>query len=227
MFERCFFINLDGSVERRERFFANVAAVDWPFPRPERFAGIEETPPSQYRAGRGGWGCLRSHTEIYHRCILEGVRSVVVFEDDAFFPDDFGERVRTFMAAVPEDWQQVYFCASHTAMPRVVNSQVLQCTQVNMGTAYALQGGGLSKAHAFLASVPDVMADPNLHIDVLFATLHKGEQIRAYAPWRSIVGHAPGLSDRLAVDGKVGRWNDIEWFNLPDEALHILEECEC
>ncbi|MCK9569311.1 glycosyltransferase family 25 protein [Candidatus Pacearchaeota archaeon] len=227
MFDRCYYINLDRSTERRDRFERNVAAVDWPFPKPIRFAAIQEDAPPAHCAGRGAWSVLRSHVEIFHKCIMEGVPSVVVFEDDAVFPEDFGDRVREFMAAVPADWQQIYLSASHTSMPKVVNDKVLRCTCANLGLAYALQGGGLSKCHAFLASVPGVIAHKNLHIDTIFATLHEGEQIKAFCPWSNLVGHDVGPSERLASQGTIGVWNHVEWFNLSDKTIHQLRESLC
>lgn len=223
MIERCYVINMDRSVQRRLAFAKNVAAVDWPLPRPERFVGVDEEPPPQYRVGRGAWGCLRSHLDIYHHCICEGVESVAIFEDDAVFPADFGEQFDNFMAAVPNDWQQVYLCGNHSAVPEVVNSQVLRCTGTNVTAGYLLRRGGLSKVHAFLASVPGVIVHPYLHIDVIFATLHKYGLIRAYAPWRSMVGQRAGPSDRARVEGNEYSWDHDEFFPLPSHVLRELE----
>lgn len=218
-FEACFYINLDGNTGRRERFEHRVQEADWPFPRPERWPGVCEPAPDFWRTGKGAWGCFLAHFRILHHCLESDIRSVVIFEDDAVFCEDFGERVRNFMAAVPSDWQQVYFGGNHTTLPpTVVNATVLRARGVSATHAYAVRGAGLSAIHEMLGRFPVALEDENAHIDAMWNMLHQAGQIKSYAPWRWLVGQAAGGSDRC---GYV--WEKDEWFNLSDEALKKAE----
>jgi len=90
--ERCFLMNLDRRDDRLREWMQQLPQP-WPFPNVERFAAIDGrklSTPEQWRAGNGAWGCYRSHLLILEKCLLEGIDSYVVFEDDAV------RRCRTF-----------------------------------------------------------------------------------------------------------------------------------
>lgn len=219
-FDACFYINLDTNEARRETFCRRVKEADWPFPTPERWPGVVEPAPDWWRTGKGAWGCFLAHFRLYHYCLEAGIRAPVIFEDDAVFCEDFGERVKTFMAAVPNDWQQVYFGGNHTTLPpTVVNAEVLRGRGVSATHAYALRGAGLSAIHEMVGRFPVAIEDENAHIDAMWNMLHQAGQIKTYTPWRWLVGQAAGGSDRC---GYV--WEADEWFQLSDEALRKAEE---
>lgn len=220
MFDACFYINMDRSIQRRDRFLAAVAGVDdWPFPVPVRWPGVEEAAPPWWRTGDGAWGCFLAHFALYHHCIARKIERPVIFEDDAVFVEDFGEQVRNFLAAVPEDWHQIYFGGNHFTPPTVVNSAVLRCKGTNCNHAYALRGAGLSAIHELVGRFPGVLTDDNAHIDVMFNTLHVGGHLRSYAPWRWLVGQCANVSER---NGYV--WTESNYWNIPEEALHKAAE---
>ncbi len=88
----------------------------WPFPDVERFAAIDGrrlATPEQWRAGNGAWGCYRSHLLILEKCLLEGIDSYVVFEDDAGFVPDFVEHLEAYVRELPEDWGLAYLGGQH------------------------------------------------------------------------------------------------------------------
>ena len=98
--ERCFLMNLDRRGDRLRDWMKQLPQP-WPFPQPERFAAVDgrhiATPP-QWRAGNGAWGCYRSHCLILEKCLLEGIDSYVVFEDDAGFGEGFQERLAEYVS---------------------------------------------------------------------------------------------------------------------------------
>ena len=119
----------------------------WPFPEPERFPAIDgrrlATPP-QWRAGNGAWGCFRSHLLILEKCLLEGIDSYVVFEDDAGFADDFPARLRRFVGELPDDWGMVYLGGQHLYAgkhpPQKITDHVYRPYNVNRTHAFMVRG---------------------------------------------------------------------------------------
>lgn len=215
MFDACYYINLDSNPGRREAFERRVRSVkDWPFPKPQRWTGVQEHAPPFWKTGDGAWGCFAAHVNLLHHCIIHGIESVVVFEDDAVFVDDFAERVRDFMSAVPDDWHQIHFGGNHCKSPTVHNDKVLRSRGCNCTWAYAVRGAGLSCIHELVGRFPKALHDENSHIDVMFSMLQHAEQMKAYAPWRWLCGQAAGRSDRCGYE-----WEKDEWFHLPEETL--------
>jgi len=218
MFDACFYINLAASEGRRAGFLHRAAETDWPFPRPERWPGVCESAPAWWRTGDGAWGCFLAHFRLYQHCMERGIQSAVIFEDDAVFVDDFAKRFRQFMAAVPDDWQHVCIGGNHVTPPTVVNRLVLRAKGCNGTWAYALRREGFYAIHELLSRFPIALRDENAHIDVFWNTLHQAGHLKAYTPWRGLVGQAAGRSDRC---GYV--WNKDEFFNISDESLKKAE----
>jgi len=222
LFEACYYINLDRSPERNERFLRAVAAVkDWPFKPPIRWAGVDVEPPSWHRAGRGGWGCLLSHIEILTHCLIHGVRSVMIFEDDAVFCDGFGSRAREFYANVPDDWNQIYFGGNHYALPEVVDENVLLARICNTTHAYAIQGSAMSILHQALATFPNCLQDENCHVDAIYGSFHQLRKLKAYTPWKFLVGQAAIVSERTGRQS----WDEDLYFDLHDSVRERLKQC--
>ena len=150
--ERCFLINLDRRDDRLREWMQQLPQP-WPFPDPERFAAIDgrrlATPP-QWRAGNGAWGCYRSHLLILEKCLLEGIDSYVVFEDDAGFVPDFIDCVREFVAELPADWGLAYLGGQHLMAgknpPRKISSHVYRPYNVNRTHAFMVRGRENMKA---------------------------------------------------------------------------------
>lgn len=69
--------------------------------------------PRQWRAGKGARGCDRFHRLVLEKCLLEGIDSYVVFEDDAGFTSDFPDRLNQFVAKRPSDWGLADFGGQH------------------------------------------------------------------------------------------------------------------
>jgi GR25 family glycosyltransferase involved in LPS biosynthesis len=50
------------------------------------------------------WCCRESHLRVWNQAILEGVRHLLVFEDDAVIPETFDQQAEAFFSELPEDW---------------------------------------------------------------------------------------------------------------------------
>lgn len=237
MFNRCFYVNLDRRPDRRERFEAQIAAMpDWPFPPPERVPAVDQDPPGWHQAGKGAWGCFRSHMNIYHYAMTHALRSVLIFEDDAVFCEDFCARARAFVEAVPDDWDMIYLGGNHylrlpissqgmgtllgPLLPEPVNDLVLCPHIVNTTHAYALNRNAIRCVYEILARFPEAMMDDDFHMDTLLGSLHELRAVKAYCPWEWLVGQGAGLSDISHFDHEGEPW----WFQLPPEVLEYLRK---
>ena len=144
--ERCFQMNLDRRDDRLREWLDQLPNP-WPFPEPERFAAIDgrrlATPP-QWRAGNGAWGCYRSHLLILEKCLLEGIDSYVVFEDDAGFGSEFTEQLQQYVAELPDDWGLAYLGGQHLYAgkhpPQKVSERVYRPFNVNRTHAFMVRG---------------------------------------------------------------------------------------
>jgi hypothetical protein len=150
--ERCFLMNLDRRGDRLRDWMKQLPQP-WPFPQPERFAAVDgrhiATPP-QWRAGNGAWGCYRSHCLILEKCLLEGIDSYVVFEDDAGFGEDFRERLQEYVNELPADWGLAYLGGQHLYAgkhpPHKVSERVYRPYNVNRTHAFMVRGRDNMKA---------------------------------------------------------------------------------
>jgi predicted O-methyltransferase YrrM len=142
---KAYCINLNRRTDRRTQFesMCRRAGVDV-----ERFPAIDgfdvELPHSRGEGDRGIYGSLLSHMAVIQRARDLGLPEVMVFEDDAVFPEWFLEETNYFFSIVPADWGMIYFGGhgwprrwSHVSGPvlRGTNIHHLECYVVR-NTAY-------------------------------------------------------------------------------------------
>jgi GR25 family glycosyltransferase involved in LPS biosynthesis len=230
--ERCFLINLERRDDRLKEWTYQVPA-SWPFPDVERFVAIDGrklTTPPQWRAGGGAWGCFRSHLLILERCLLEGISSYVVFEDDAGFVPDFTERFRSFVDELPEDWGLVYLGGQHlyTAKhpPRKLSELVYRPYNINRTHAFMVRGRETMKILYRHLNWNDWQSNHHIdhHLGRLtqrrYEALVEGkniqrESISVYSPDRWLVGQLPTKSN---ICGR--KWTQTRFFNDAKNADH-------
>lgn len=149
--EKTYLINMDRRVDRLNEF--NETLPDpWPFPEVERYRAVDgskvPTPP-QWKNGNGAWGCYRSHLNILEDCLMNGVSSYVVFEDDAGFCDDFTERVQEYIEHLPEDWGLAYLGGQNLktakSPPQPINDFVFRPYNVNRTHAFMVRGNEMMR----------------------------------------------------------------------------------
>lgn len=205
----------------------------WPFPQPERFAAINgrKLPtPAQWRAGNGAWGCYRSHLLILEKCLLEGIDSYVVFEDDAGFVPDFTERLDGFVRQLPKDWGLAYLGGQHLFAskhpPVRISDHVYRPYNVNRTHAFMVRGRDNMKV--LYRHLTWNSWHKKHHIDHhlgrliqrRYQSLEEGknidkESIAVYTPDRWMVGQLPTKSN---ICGR--KWNQTRFFNDARNADH-------
>jgi hypothetical protein len=224
MFDRVVIINLDRRPDRWLRIGANLAQIDWPFAEPVRVAahdGRQDPPPACFAHTPGAWGCLMSHLKVCNQAIRDGIESLLIFEDDGFFPLDFELRARRFLDAVPDDWESLYLGGYHylpAGWPRPIDGEVLQGRCVLGTWAYALRGRAIRALGRALEQAPQAIAEDRFGVDRLWGVLHRDRIIKVYTPWQWAVHHGGGRSD---TNGRQYRTHD---FRLPEIVSHALRQ---
>jgi len=222
MFDRVSIINLDRRPDRWLQIRANLEAIDWPLPEPDRISahdGRQSPPPDWFRHTPGAWGCLVSHLKVCSQAIRDGVNSVLIIEDDAHFPIDFADRLGPFLAAVPDDWEAIYLGGYHfleAGDPVPVDDQVLRGRCVLGTWAYALRGRAIRALGRAIEQAPRLAAEELFGVDRLWGRLHLDGIVRVYTPWRWLVHHGGGRSD---TNGRHYLTHD---FNMPAEVTDRL-----
>ncbi len=211
--ERIYVINLRKRPERLASFRDLQRRSGWQLAEPIVFEAIDGDAvgvPLHFRQGGGAWGCLRSHCSILERCIMDGVGSVLVLEDDAeWFPDAW-DRLTSFLDQAPKDWCQLMLGGQHMQTPDQVSPGVLRCRNTQRTHAYVIRGAAMrSLCRAWYGST--------VHIDwVMGGDWQRGWPV--YAPDPFIFGQAGGKSD---ISGRLN--NSLYWNSPMNEPVIALD----
>jgi GR25 family glycosyltransferase involved in LPS biosynthesis len=211
--ERVYLVNLKKRPERLAAFRALQESRGWMLPQARILEAIDGDVvgvPSHFRQGGGAWGCLRSHCSILERCLMDGVSSVLILEDDVeWFPDAW-DRLARFLEVAPRDWSQLMLGGQHQQTPDKIADGVVRCKNTQRTHAYAIRGEAMkSLLRSWLGS--------SVHIDwVMGGDWQRGWPV--YAPDPFIFGQRGGKSDIS------GRLNNSLYWNAPmDQVVIALE----
>jgi len=207
-FDRVVVVNLARRPERLERFRSLL--TDWPFNTPERFEAVDGQAvgvPAEWDKGAGAWGCLLSHRQILDRAIADGVRALLVLEDDAYPVENFAARAMEFLRNVPPDWDGLHFGAQHLLPPRPLRPGVVRCGASNRTHAFAVRGRLMPILSQFWHNTT------NDHCDIVLSSLMS--HFNFYAPDPLLIGQDSGHSDIT------GRRENLRFLS-PVQKLAIL-----
>ena len=214
MFAHAFVINLRFKTDRLESFQASYPAC---LPKAEVWPAIHGdtvSHPEWWTAGRGAWGCYRSHLQILEHCYNTGVESYIVFEDDAIFRPDFEARLSRVLAELPADWQQLYLGGQllHEVAhpPRRIGEAICIPYNVNRTHCFAVHRRGYEALYQHLHQVPFAA---NEHIDHHLGRLHESGRLKVYCSSRWLVGQDSGPSNIS------GNTNAATFFVDPERLL--------
>lgn len=197
--ERTFVINLDIRRDRLEKFYASLPS-DFILGQPERWQAIHGDSvkhPDWWTAGNGAWGCYKSHLNILEYCLNNHIDSYTVFEDDAFFREDFNERMTTFFTHLPSNWGMAYLGGQllhvEKYTPEIINEYVYRPFNVNRTHAFMVNGSSaMTELYRFLQAVP---FEQGYHIDHHLGLLHERKKLFVYCPHQWLVGQNTSTSN--------------------------------
>jgi Glycosyltransferase family 25 (LPS biosynthesis protein) len=146
VFDRIVCINLDFRQDRWGAFKAKIDSIPLlqGVCRIRAIHGDTVGVPSFYTQGGGAWGCRQSHLRALEDALMDGIQTLLVFEDDVCFAKDFQYRLTEFMSLIPNDWHGLMLGGQHvgpdstprdTYVPSIKRSRNTQRTH-----AYAVRG---------------------------------------------------------------------------------------
>lgn len=217
-------INLKRRPDRLRQVRAALSKCHWPFKRPEAFAaidGLSASLPPGWTHGHGAWGAMLSHRAILEAADKDGVNRLLVLEDDVCFAEDFRSRVELFLAAVPEDWDQLMIGGQHMSQggkPTLVRPGVYRCVDCERMHCYAIRGRFMQK---------------------FLRRLHGGGKFNGLTHCDCILGRDPEMQRRhkvyapeLFLAGQERSQSDInhsyqprKFWNPPGPELSVINLC--
>jgi hypothetical protein len=186
-FDKIYVINLDRRPDRYEEFQKEISKYG--IENVERFSAIDGVTitPNNMKLLAGEIGVLESHLEIVKKCKEEGLKNVLIMEDDVYFSDEI-LKLDEYMAAVPEDWEFLYFGGNHVygEPPILVNDKViklnytvaLQCVAINSSVFDVVEG---------------VLPKRQKQVDAYYAELQ--ETFNVYGFYPNMAKQTAGFSD--------------------------------
>lgn len=226
-FERVVCISLRRREDRRRRLRALADRTGWPFREIEFMdavdggSGCVPVPPG-FISGGGAWGCRQSWVRVLEQAMADGVRSILVLEDDAIWRDDVGEHCQAFFENVPANWEAVFLGGQNMATPPRIAPGVCRTVNTQRTHAIGLRGNGIRNAYAVIAS-------SDRHID------HKlgpsaGTWRTSYQPEQFIFGQDATKSDISGRQDYARFWTHpaanypVLWLNATADVANRLTE---
>jgi hypothetical protein len=211
-FDRIVVVNLKRRTDRLANFRRELERISWPFIEPIIFEAIDGNIvpcPNGWQQGGGAWGCRQSEARILEQAIMDGVKHLLVLEDDACFFQDFNEQVNKFLTNVPKDFDGLMLGGQHIQPPKKVTESIVKCVNCQRTHAYSVKG-------RYMRDLYSKWMEPatKVHIDWLMGPMHKNYNI--YAPDPFIIGQDRSKSD---INGAV---NPRKMWNAPSADAPII-----
>lgn len=124
----------------------------------------------------GELGLIETHINIIKEAIDKKYESILIFEDDVYFNDEF-LKIDEYMVALPTDWEMLYLGGNHTygRPPEHINNKVLRLNRTYTTHAIAIK----SSLFELILENTKLMEK---QIDVYYADLHTIKNVYGFSP---------------------------------------------
>lgn len=178
-FDRVAVINLDRRTDRLISFESQAKDLGIDF---ARYSAVD----AQALDISAMTACRQSHHKVLTDAAADGVRRLLVLEDDAEFRENFNEDFARLVSVLPDDWQMFYLGAN-VSSPVDIGIQGLCKSNAALTThAYGV------KAEMFDTLI-QANQDKRYPIDLIYSDLHPRFQV--YVAWPGLVGQRSSFSD--------------------------------
>lgn len=202
-FERIYCINLD---RRTDRWQEATLLFERFNVRVQRISGMEDQKP---------WNGLRNTViRIFENSIRQGYESILIFEDDIDWGEDFEERLNSCWEFLPEDWDMFYFSAAHQQWPKQYNEKLFKLSWSTAAHAIAFKSKCFEKVLSALKENEDA-------IDVIYSKLQP--TLNAYACIDPIAWQRRSFSD---IEGEEKWYPYLKDVNFYYRYMHGLVNIE-
>lgn len=205
-------IHLEKRPNRWENFLAGLP--ECLRGRVEKFPGMDGTKfdiPRWWKGNHGSYGCYLAHRRLLEECLNDGTRSLLVFEDDAEFCENFETRAAIFHEHLPADAEWIFYGGQHLRTeirkPEKVNEHVYIPYNVNRSHAFSLRGQRVMRLlHRYLSETD--WTGP-FHSDHRLGEIQMARAARVYCPDRWLVFQRPGFSDIENREKDHPKWRGV------------------
>jgi GR25 family glycosyltransferase involved in LPS biosynthesis len=205
-FQKIYCINLDRRTDRwkdaSELFQSYGIEV-------ERVSGIEDEIP---------WNGLRKTViGIFKRAIEEGLETILIFEDDIDWSNDFSNSFERCWNSLPDDWDMFYFSAAHQYWPPKHNDLLFKLTWSTAAHAIGF------KRRCFDAVLHDLENSMDA-IDVIYSRLQT--RLNAYCCINPIAWQRRSFSDIEREEKWYPYLKDINFYHRYMHGLVTIDDEE-
>jgi glycosyl transferase family 25 len=169
-------INLDRRPERWKKVAKQFARYG--IRSVVRSAGVDgwkmNIPPA-WPYSPGHYGCLLSHLAVLRAARNKGVASVLIFEDDCVFDEEFNQKFPHYMKQVPPDWDMLLLGGKHYQEPIKISDNIVRLRETYLTHAYALK-------HNIIAALIELCEQEQLAVDDYTVELQKSFNCYCFVP---------------------------------------------
>lgn len=188
-FDKTCVINLDRRPDRYESFKKEMSKFK--IENIEKFSAIDgknfEIENQTRKLLDGEIGVLQSHLEIIKKAKSDGLKNILILEDDVYFTDEI-LKLEEYMSLVPKDWDFIYFGGNHIygKPPQLINEKIIK-----LNYTVALQCVAIN--NTMFEVIEAILPKMQKQVDAYYADLHN--TFNAYGFYPSMAKQTAGFSD--------------------------------
>lgn len=186
-FDKTYVINLDRRPDRYEAFKQELTKYN--IKDVERFSAVDGTTIllNNIPLLAGEIGVLETHLAIIKKCKEDGVKNVLILEDDVYFTEDI-HKLDEYMNLIPKDWDFIYFGGNHIygSPPELINEKIMK-----LNFTVALQCVAIN--HTMFDIIEMILPKMKKQVDTYYAELHN--RFNAYGFYPNMAKQTTGFSD--------------------------------